>query len=58
MHVLLIGNLEEDQQGLGKGQGVKEEKQRLQQEGDPVQDLRKAQVSSRRSKDDYNRKEI
>jgi hypothetical protein len=26
MHILMIRNHEEDQQGLGKGQGVKEEK--------------------------------
>jgi hypothetical protein len=34
MDVLMIRNLGEDQQGLGKGQDVKEEKlARLQQEG-------------------------
>jgi hypothetical protein len=37
MDVLMIKNLGEDQQGLGKGQGVEEEQQeRPQQEGDQV----------------------
>jgi hypothetical protein len=38
MDVLMIRYLGEDQQGLGKGQGVEEEQQgRPQQEGDQVQ---------------------
>jgi hypothetical protein len=37
MDVLMIRNLRENQQGLGKGQGVEEEQQgRPQQEGDQV----------------------
>jgi hypothetical protein len=37
MDVLMIRNLGEDQQGLGKGQGVEEQQQgRPQQEGDQV----------------------
>jgi hypothetical protein len=37
MDVLMIRYLGEDQQGLGKGQGVEEEQQgRPQQEGDQV----------------------